>query len=301
MPIHVYSFDVDGCLFNNRFLDDPDKNLITANQTLLDQIKEQTGQKYVLCGSSRQSAIDDHYNCMYGKGSALPRLTKIAEYTGSCLVPLLLADLYNQRDPGSCWRDALSLLNPEYQYTQGERILQQLPNWFHDESKLSILYAQMHYMARQHRDSDIVFHFYDDRADILEKLQAWFGNATPKIPARVSLMLHRYDGNQPELVARINGSGAIDPDMTATLVHMAKRTIRGAFCAGREITAQTGVVFNYEKAREFNFNCSAVRFTDYVSPDSLNHGPGQQFFERPALSRGSQLQIGGSRRAGTPR
>lgn len=63
-----------------------------------------------------------------------------------------------------------------------------------DESKVSLLFAQMQLASMQNPNDDIVFNFYDDRQDIVEGLQKFYTEHPELIPKNVTLNLVGYTG-----------------------------------------------------------------------------------------------------------
>ncbi|MDI1351535.1 MAG: hypothetical protein PSV35_02020, partial [bacterium] len=83
-------------------------------------------------------------------------------------------------------------INQEYKHEHG--------NWLFDETKVTILYAQMHKIGVDHYDKPIVFDFYDDRRnngsdapDILEWLGAFYLSNSQLILQNIILRLNHYE------------------------------------------------------------------------------------------------------------
>lgn len=181
--IRGISFDFDGSL--SRIGED--KDVIRANSEFLDFIRAQNhkyAKTYGYIGSNRQSIYDDSVNAFSNRnGSCYPQIRKVCDYIGAIFDSFTLTDLYNNLEAGQSVQLALSLLKrskttdekeDSYVYDP-DRIKQtQTPDWLHDESKLSLLIAQIHKLASEHPDDEIEFYFYDDKKEILDRLSTFF-------------------------------------------------------------------------------------------------------------------------------
>lgn len=88
---------------------------------------------------------------------------------------------------------------------------------YQDESKLILLYAQMHKIASENPDAIIHFHFLDDleeknsKSSILPNLRDFFRKHSGLISGNVVLHLHHYECNHyKKEIAVIEGQGDID-------------------------------------------------------------------------------------------
>ncbi|EKD28306.1 MAG: hypothetical protein ACD_79C00346G0002 [uncultured bacterium] len=63
---------------------------------------------------------------------------------------------------------------------------------FFNHSKIPLLYAQMHSFAKEHKDNDILFEFYDDRKDICLALYYAFSKFPELLPENVDFKIYRY-------------------------------------------------------------------------------------------------------------
>ncbi|MGL5743059.1 MAG: hypothetical protein ACRCXC_11260 [Legionella sp.] len=147
MTISVLSFDFDGSLFHNKYVHSSAKDVIAANATFLNAIKEENylyRKTIALVGSNRQSKRSDDANTykfdrrhgLLTIGSCFPAIQKVAEYLNAELDPFLLADLYGNLPYGTSFKRALEALkdpNVEIEHAQ----------WLFDETKATVLYAQM--------------------------------------------------------------------------------------------------------------------------------------------------------------
>lgn len=220
MAIRTISFDVDGCLFNSKYLRSNDKEIVTHNQELLDQLKKNNDnyqKTIVFIGSNRQSKTIDDVNAI-DKGSCFLPLLEVAKYLEADFDPFLLADLYENLDEGTSLSRALS---NSYKGNHAQ--------WLFDETKLTVLYAQIHKTAKQNSSEAIEYHFYDDRSrlngtpglEILDCLHSFFSKYPHMLPKNVTLCLHHYKGKDVTPYPEIEGVGLIDRDYSRTVKEMA--------------------------------------------------------------------------------
>jgi hypothetical protein len=200
----VYSIDYDGCLastcYNQSVQPSPEKKLIEANSHLFHTIaqeirREKFSDVIVMTGSNRQSQELDQFNAYeHGNNSSFPQLkyvtSAISRLSGfNCtLDTTLLADFFNDKPAGSSYQIA----------TNGQNQRNQDKTCF-DESKITLLYAQVHKIAAEYPNHKIIFNFFDDRAnnyfgDILPGLKIYFTQHPELLPANVALQLYFYDG-----------------------------------------------------------------------------------------------------------
>ena len=66
--------------------------------------------------------------------------------------------------------------------------------WVFDDSKFTLLYAQLHKFASENPDVDIDYDFYDDRKNIFQPLHTVFKNYPHLLPKNVTLKMHEYRG-----------------------------------------------------------------------------------------------------------
>ncbi|MGE3920979.1 MAG: hypothetical protein AB7F64_08660, partial [Gammaproteobacteria bacterium] len=168
--------------------------------------------------------------------------------------PFIMADLYADLPPGTSvekilnfWANTVAngqlrkfleghsiLGNPVWQ--EHENLLVQYysqnfdPNiqhacWVFDESKITLLYAQMHMAACQalnDPNARIIFNFRDDREDILTELNEYFEKYPGLIPENMVLNLYQYNGTaKSKLFASIQGTGEVDRDYKNTIKSIA--------------------------------------------------------------------------------
>ncbi len=231
--ISVQSLDFDGCLFNMNYIwQKGNKKLIQNNELLLNEIvkkiqNDKADEVILMVGSNRQSQAIDLINFKPGKGTCFPEMEILrAEVQRRVNVPCridyyLLADTYGNLPAGESFKKILSAQNDPTR-----RALLQHAGWVFDDSKLTVLYAQMHRIAMRYPESDILYHFYDDREfDILAGLKRFFSQHSDLIPYNTTAFLYQYDGTAtPELLSEIKGdeSGGIDCDYELSVKKIAR-------------------------------------------------------------------------------
>lgn len=232
--INVRSFDFDGCLFNQRYIDlaGKEKRLEVANQDFLRRITKSMqstkhgkfSQIILMVGSNRQSkSVDELNSYTFSAGgparikescfSASNQLKQLIEERITipcCLDKYLLADTYSDMPDGANFEKAV----------RGEK--DGFGEWLFDASKLSILYAQMHKIASENPKAHITFDFYDDRKGILDGLSHFFRQNPLVMPKNLYLRLHHYDGGDITNYKIIKGRGEIDFNYAANVLLMAQ-------------------------------------------------------------------------------
>ena len=284
MVYEVYSFDFDGCLANLVYLASEKKNIIAANRELLNRIKLSPNPKIVFVGSNRQAIPDDFSNSTAnGRGSCYPATKLISNELEATLDKFLLGDIYNDLSDGTTFCKAFKYLDKHHQYKPAHyKKVQTLHNWVHDDSKLTLLYAQIHKVVLEHPFDEIQFNFFDDREDILTGLHTYFLKYPDLIPLNVTLNLKRYmgpvDRNEalidPQVVEyeSIRGSGKqIDINYRETIKTIAAVSIEQMSAKGLDITSysSTRPIINYFEAQQVNFDCAAINSIQYYEPGMI--------------------------------
>lgn len=221
---YACSIDCDGALLHAQMRE---KDVISKNIHLLKYLNQYielfklSGQNpkvcfFVFLGSNRQSKRTDDYNAKSNNTcSGFQAIQKVAEYLGVTLDKFLMADLYNDLDPGTSFNKA----------TMG--IVGFHGDWIFDHSKVTLLYAQMHKLAQTYPNEKIRFDFFDDRRDILNGLYAFFSQNPELIPKNVVLGLNVYEGDRsPVHLSDIKGTGIIDGDYQQTVKDMADQSLK---------------------------------------------------------------------------
>ena len=236
MTIRVLSFDFDGCLFHTGYINSEEKSVIFSNQVFLDRIKSENdrySQSIVMVGSNRQSKRVDKLNAeIANKGSCFPAIKAISHYLDVNLDLFLLADLHGDLAYGTTFARAL--------YPQAINHAE----WLFDETKVTVLYAQLQKIALENPTEDIEFYFYDDKGcnyrvirddrghdrlvlcdGILEWLQRFYSLHPDLIPKHVTLFLNQYSGNIVKPFVKIKGTGFVDANFRNTVKEMCQQTI----------------------------------------------------------------------------
>lgn len=231
--INIRSIDFDGCLYNQQYQQSKDSNrLISSNEAFITKmIAEIQRARFDECifmvGSNRQSFEVDALNSFMRRTDSCfsglmnlhmeicQRLRQTSIYTRTAikLDPYLLADTYGRLQAGESFGKAVK-----------KKLLENMDgheSWLFDDSKLTILYAQMHKVASEHPDADIIFDFYEDRQSILEGLRDFFQNNQDLLPNNITLNLHEYCGNDVSNMAEIKGlDGVIDANYSQNIFKM---------------------------------------------------------------------------------
>ncbi|VEB33497.1 Dot/Icm secretion system substrate [Legionella cherrii] len=229
-----HSFDFDGCFSNEasayrlgtkwsekeideqanknyKSKDEVDRAYLEANREIIESFK--TGEETVLLvGSNRQNPEIDFGNgnssftMLYPTGSVFPRMEAIAKELGenTTFNPFLLLDLeFESVEIGKTYSEFNNkdYLNDNGSYkptvTSNQFRVDGFPQQLDDESKVSLLFAQMKLAAMQNPDDDIEFNFYDDRKDIVEGLNKFLNDNPELIPKNVTLNIKAYSGPIP--------------------------------------------------------------------------------------------------------
>lgn len=271
--INVTSFDLDGCIFYENFIDafrkllqDLEKSvmpnyfkkkavkkfIIEQNAHLINFILTNRGSfdeyKYII-GSNRHSPVIDFTNsnksgndkernrveflspsCTFALNTLCEAFQeKIKDGKKKCsVIKTLLSDIYGDQPEGSNFDFIFNnLIDHNNGLYLDRKKRPNADNYLNDESKVTILYEQMHEIASKNPKAEIVFDFYDDRynpgnknesipPDILEGLANFFKENKNLIPHNLKLNLHHYngqpqsDGEYVKTIASIQGTGVID-------------------------------------------------------------------------------------------
>lgn len=271
------SFDFDGCLFNRNYqmLTEEDR-LILANSVFIEKItkeiqSEQFEKVILMVGSNRQSLAIDQANTGT-KGSCYPALEKLCKEFQSRVSPItceidhyLLADTYGQTPDGENFKKALQQ-DENYKYS----------HWLFDDSKLTLLYAQMHKAACDNPNATITFDFYDDRFenDILQKLAVFFDSNKDLVPHNLLLRLHHYDGHKIKDVINIQGEGPIDSNFKEhihLMIHGAGLSYRKDYANAKNVLSQLlifGGVEEFKKKRQLSLGTdNRIIYRSSKNPD----------------------------------
>jgi hypothetical protein len=188
--LHAASIDYDGCYGHGRH--SKGKSRIAFNPYLLAKLRQNPHPKILLVGSNRQDYYCDKSNAdRHQNGSCFEEMVELEAYLQSQqvdakLAKLLLADIDSGEEPGFSFDRALQKNAANIQH----------PTWVRawDNSKLRILYAQMHFLASENPDADIEYDFFDDRSGMLQELLEIFQQFPELKPGNVKLNLYHYKG-----------------------------------------------------------------------------------------------------------
>lgn len=215
--VNVILGDIDNSLFHS-YPQTPGKPpiqdwLIKSNTRLLAlQLlairTEQYDRVIIGYGTNRQDFRTDQCNPGGTCAPVLPLLQSYFQQELDCEVliePFLMADLYGSKPAGTSYR---SILKEHYAHTSRQQHSRSLL----DESKISLIYAQIHRAALNNPDAkQITIDFYDDSPGILYKLHHFFRAHPQMIPSNTILRLHHYEGRSPKSYGKpIQGTGIID-------------------------------------------------------------------------------------------
>ena len=222
--IYVFAPDADGCLFHHAYRKSLVPDVVAHNSELLDFVAQQavgSSQFLVLVGSNRQSPeIDVACRKKTKTASVFIAIEAVSGHLKATLNKFLLADIFFDRPDGD-----------SFQY--GTDSSYKCVNRFYiDNTKLILLYAQMHHIANLNPREKIIYDFYDDRGlmpdskkEILEHLDEFFTRYPEMIPINVSLRLNHY-GNSRIItpIKQIEGAGIIDANYRRTVKSMYEMT-----------------------------------------------------------------------------
>ncbi len=275
--VGVHSIDFHNCLFNNRWYE-MTKNfkscsyqdftikqktaLIKSNQGIIEWIYNaanftQSDKVILMLGSACQSYIDDYRHRITG----IREIPQASVFSGLKILedsivrrlasnnvevkldPYLLADTFGDLILGTSFRLALEALENIPKKIQHE-------NWVLDNTKMTILYGQIHKLASELPfDTKIHFHFYDDKKKIIDNLGEFFSNNLDLIPKNVTLNLSQYMGERPLVLHQLMGTGLVpDKNYNASI----KKIVELCGYENDFVSiAQIIKVFNHKRLREF--------------------------------------------------
>lgn len=255
--ICAHSFDYDGCMaiFNHFKFSSSDWEICISRihviaEILNSALKEDVEQILLLNGSARQSARHDIYCRIYffdrngsDSGSAFYFLTELEKYLKLSMkkkfvveqerekyaakikiVSFLMSDL---RDKGAHDRNFnIAINSPCFDKLYSEK--DELVTVYNtstdiikgDETKISLVYAQMQKLASENENKSITFHFYDDSYSIISDLFFAYSYNLDLIPKNVKLFIHCYPlsiysyTQVPEKNFSFQGTGTADKNYT---------------------------------------------------------------------------------------
>jgi len=185
--IHAVSLDFDSCLYHPFYYDAISMGfkhtIVEANRDLLDKIlRESEIDQRILCvGSSRQSKDLDEKGLQMNGTSCFPAYKEIAQYLNATFNPMLMADIHQDQILGTSFNRIGKSTAPKDH-----------PTCHTDDTKITVLYAQIHYMSLLYPKREIIFDFFDDLPGVLRALKYYFSEHPDAIPKNVTLRLNHY-------------------------------------------------------------------------------------------------------------
>lgn len=224
MPeIHVFMLDIDGAVLNNQLLaawsespvealsiDDIKKLIIEKNKQLIDFILQQKSDKRIIMVGSNRQSFSTNYRDFQTPVTGYFILETIANAVGTSLDTFLLTDLYNGLPYGTTYKTITEPVATGLDIAQGI----EHPTFVCDNSKVALLYPQIHKMADQYQEESdhITFHFFDDRqSEILDQVDQNFGVYPSLIPKNCILNLYHYNGELTSTPRTLQGAGERNP------------------------------------------------------------------------------------------
>ncbi|MDR3442413.1 MAG: hypothetical protein P4L65_05290 [Legionella sp.] len=218
MTIRVLSLDFDGCLAHIAYLKSTARDIIDSNRRFLRALRRDNHlykESTIFIGSNRQSKNTENGNAKNNNAFCFPVMDEVKDYLQVTFDTFLLADIYGDLQAGLSYHRAM---NKGYRGAHA--------GWIFDETKVTLLYAQMHKIAHEEPHEPIIFDFYDDRSeDILPWLTTFYTDYPELIPNNVTLRLNHYAGAKHTLLSQIQGTGFIDSNYRQTVKDMAEQTI----------------------------------------------------------------------------
>lgn len=183
--------------------DQEEKYVTEANKPLLTALnKEASNYKktIIMIGSNRQYKAADDCNSFKKKTqSCFHTIKALQKYLQAELNKFLLADIV----PEQSEKEKNTIPHNGEYGTSYEKALHDdephpIARW--DATKIALIYAQMHHVAKQHPEDQIEYFFYEDMNPILLLLEKWYelpDGGAQWIPSNVTLHVIEYDGGDP--------------------------------------------------------------------------------------------------------
>lgn len=166
------------------------------------------GENIITMVGSRQQA---QYLSVFNKVDNILTFTQDIEAAtqvlGATLDPFLMADIGGRLKAGESFARAKDTTGQAYSHAQ----------WAYDETRVTVLYAQMHKIANQYpTEKAITFEFFSPDKMVLNSLKEFYEKHRSLIPSNVTLNLKSYK-NTFDL---IQGTGVIDTTYRQTVRDM---------------------------------------------------------------------------------
>jgi len=232
MPKHitlVWSCDLNNCIYNATYdqlkWQGHEYAIIHANQLLIDYYHQVTEKlnpqtKTMIIGSNRQDHRSDSKHVQMQRSAwGHEAIETLATELQADVDKFLLADLFNERSPGSAYE--LTKAHKNDSTINHPRCI------YKDKEKLFLLYAQIHKIANNYNNSSVHFYFFDDSQHIVNSLGTFYSEYPHYVPSNISLNIHQYPdkrtyhATKPSKVAYIKGQGLIDPHYPTTIKTLA--------------------------------------------------------------------------------
>ena len=289
----------------------------------------------LMVGSARQDILVDADCQSHHRPSCFPFFVKLAEHGGYSLDRWLTGDIYaSDKITPREFDVALKLENEAGKKLSEQTAILKYPKptileHRHEvESKITILYAQMHRQSQLNPNKDIVFHFVDDRIDILDALRDAFSDNPSLIPQNVTLVLHQYgtpfNESDQSLAAEykkyteIKGRGLPDPQyadtvletlqsyptdlpiLTRELYRLTSRLFASRYKKGSSIEdTLTSDTDSEAKEEEKTSEVTFEKFwTDIYSPEATTETGGET--KTDIYSHGATTETGGETKSAVP-
>ena len=150
------------------------RHVATANKPLIDLIKQlnpKNNPVHLLIGSNRQSWDVDQLGMRNYRGSVscFPEYGELTQTLNGIFEPFLMADFQNKLEAGTSFAKIKTDTppHPEYQI---------------DDSKRSLLIAQMYHISKKYPLDTNYLYFFDDLGGLLNDLHTFFTKNTDYIP-----------------------------------------------------------------------------------------------------------------------
>jgi hypothetical protein len=181
-----HAFDFDGCL-GEEVPEELEADDLLFWWDLKREIHEQTRglpreRRSISIATNRQSKeADDWASHVNGTASCFPLYVERAHFLDVELDSFLLSDVKHSLPSNTSFD---RIMDPDYQ--------EEHVGWAFDHSKISLIYAKIHRAAVFNPHGEVQFTFYDDRADILDGLDAFFNSNKALLPDNLVLNLCQY-------------------------------------------------------------------------------------------------------------
>lgn len=225
--VRVFSIDFDGCLsradlfpnietVENPFIEETLDVIENGNQYLWNNFSF-CHDDILMNGSNRQTPYLEAINTRHNKVAWWKLFHPLAGRLQVTADDFVLADAY--RNPSHSDQNEILLQGAEKKLASELRQITRAENY--DEycdldTKIGLLYTQMHRAYQIADAKEIEFNFFDDHLDggtpILSDLYKFYSTRPNLIPFGVTLKLWHYTGDKPETVeVSIKGSGSYNP------------------------------------------------------------------------------------------